>query len=410
MNPSKRILFISFALFFWFVRAQADDLSSLGGKHIVGYQGWFGCPSDPMNPRWSYWSKSSPAAGLAVDLWPDLAEFQQSELCPTGLTLSSGAPAFVFSSENADTVRRHFRWMRDYGIDGAAVERFVSKIADLLQARRTNKVLDNVRLAAEAEGRGFFVMYDVSGADPARLLDVIKDDWTSLARQGIAASPSYMHHRGKPVVAVWGLGFTDRKVDAVQAAAIIRFLKEAGVTVLGGVPAAWRILARDSRQEPEWADVYRSFDILSPWTVGRYRNETEAAAFGRNMMAPDIAQARKNGQDYMPVIFPGFSWHNSRDGAAPLDQIPRLCGKFYQAQVKSALKSGANMLFTAMFDEVNEGTAIFKLEQSPDHLPQGAMLLIPDGGQCRAGSDLYLRLAGEASKAVRAGAGLSKQP
>ena len=45
-------------------------------------------------------------------------------------------------------------------------------------------------------------------------------------------------------------------------------------TVLGGVPAFWRTLGRDSRHDKRWNQVYRSFDIISPWTVGRYNNDS----------------------------------------------------------------------------------------------------------------------------------------
>ncbi len=395
-------------------RAWADNFSSLFGKHLVGYQGWFGCPSDPINPGWLHWVQTGKTLGpytLRVDVWPDLAEFDSDELCRSDMTLRSGAAAHLFSSENASTVRRHFRWMREYDIDGAVIGRFVGATVTPGRAERVDAVLGNIRAAAEAEHRGFFIMYDVSGADPKQAATIIKQDWMRLAGQGLTSSPSYMRHRDRPVVAVWGLGVINRPVSAADAAEIIRYFKEvAKVTLVGGVPAKWRTLQGDSHTEPEWAAVYRSFDVLSPWTVGRYRNLAEAEAFARDVVTPDVKEARKNGQDYMPVIFPGFSWHNLREGAAPLDQIPRLCGKFYESQVRSVLQSGGNMLYTAMFDEIDEGTAIFKLEQDPDRLPKGATLLIPDEGKCSGDSDLYLRLAGEATKAVRARAGLNKQP
>jgi hypothetical protein len=389
--------------------ARAADYATLFGKHIVGYQGWFGCPSDSVNPGWLHWVQAGKNLGprtLRVDLWPDLSEFDSHELCLTGMMLPTGEQAFLFSSENAATVRRHFRWMREYNIDGAAIQRFVGGTVTPGRSERYAIVLGNIRAAAEAEHRGFYIMYDVSGADAvqvAQTVAIIKKDWTQLTQQGLTASPSYMHHRGKPVVAVWGLGVIDRSVSAADAAEIIRFFKEdAKVTLVGGVPAKWRTLRGDSHTEPEWAAVYRSFDVLSPWTVGRYRNPAEAEAFAREVTTSDIAEARKNGQEYMPVIFPGFSWHNLQGGAAPLDQIPRRCGAFYQAQVDAALTAGATMLYTAMFDELDEGTAILKLEQKASELPSGAELLIPDRDGCNAGNDLYLHLAGEATRALRA--------
>jgi hypothetical protein len=103
----------------------------------------------------------------------------------------------------------------------------------------------------------------------------------------------------------------------------------------------------------------------------------------------------------MPVVFPGFSWYNLKVGKAPLDQIPRLCGAFYNRQVAAALNAGANMLYTAMFDELDEGTAIMKIVRAPEDLPAHAQLLAPDAGQCDSGSDLYLRVAGQATTKLR---------
>jgi hypothetical protein len=378
---------------------RAGDFSTLFGKHIAGYQGWFACPSDPVDPRWSHWSHGGQVPGadtLSVDLWPDLTELDDSERCPTGMPLPSGEPAFVFSSERAATVRRHLRWMKEYGIDGAAVQRFFGEIAHAGHRARVNAVLDHVRAAAEAEGRGFFVMYDLSGLESGQGVETIKRDWTELRSGKAISSPSYMHHRGKPVVGLWGLGVRDRKANAGMAAALVRFFRDdAKVTVLGGVAARWRTLDGDSRGEQEWADVYRSFDILSPWTVGRFRTPAEAGAFARNIMAADISATRAQGQDYMPVIFPGFSWHNLQHGKAPLDQIPRRCGAFYRAQAANAMRAGATMLYTAMFDEIDEGTAIFKLAANPDELPADASLLVPDANTCKSTHDLYLRIAGE---------------
>lgn len=388
----------------WSGFAQAEP--SLMGKHVVGYQGWFGCPDDGSGRGWFHWFRGGrppSAATLATDLWPDMSELPEAERCRTGLLLPSGEEAKVFSSANEATVRRHFRWMREHDIDGAAVIRFVSQVSDETPRVWATRVLRNARRSAEAEGRGFFVMYDLSGQTPGSALRILSEDWARLAEQEqLFSSASYMRHHGKPVVGLWGLGVKRVQLDPAAAQQVIDFFKAKGMTVVGGVPTYWRTLTRDAHPEPEWKSVYASLDVISPWTVGRFRTPDDVAAFGRSVMMPDIAATRASGQDYMPVIFPGFSWFNLQQGRDPLDQIPRRCGGFYQAQVRSALASGARMLFTAMFDEVDEGTAIFKLEQNPRKLPIDARLVIPDlGSNCRGGSDLYLRLAGEATRAVR---------
>jgi hypothetical protein len=397
---------LSVALFFASAtNSRAADFSTLTGKHIVGYQGWYGCPSDKVDPRWFHWFRPGESPGsttLNVDLWPDLSEFAEDDLCPTDMTLGAGAPAYVFSSENAAIVNGHFRWMRDDDIDGAAVQRFLTELAGESSAARANLVLRRIRSAAEAAGRGFFVTYDVTGARGDQAVEMIERDWRRLVAVDLLThSASYMRDRGEPVVAVWGLGFRDRAVDARQAAEIIRFFKEeAHVTLLGGVPAHWRTLNGDSKSEAEWRDVYRQFDILSPWTVGRFRNVAEADAFAHNVMAPDIEEAHSRGQGYIPVLFPGFSWRNLQAGRKPLDQIPRLCGGFYNEQVANAIRLSADGLYSAMFDELDEGTALMKIVRVPESLPAEAELLAADATSCSQASDFYLKLAARASEAL----------
>lgn len=65
----------------------------------------------------------------------------------------------------------------------------------------------------------------------------------------------------------------------------------------------------------------------------------------------------------MPVVFPGFSWHNLT--GENLDAIPRLKREFLWSQIIQAKRSGSDMLYVAMFDEVDEGTAIFKCTTPP---------------------------------------------
>ena len=52
-----------------------------------------------------------------------------------------------------------------------------------------------------------------------------------VSTMNITSSSQYLHQNKKPVVVIWGIGFTDRPVDTVQdALAIINYFKnEAGV-------------------------------------------------------------------------------------------------------------------------------------------------------------------------------------
>jgi hypothetical protein len=96
----------------------------------------------------------------------------------------------------------------------------------------------------------------------------------------------------------------------------------------------------------------------------------------------------------MPVVFPGFSRHNLNGD--PLGSIPRRDGRFFWAQIVAAKKAGAEMLYVAMFDEVDEGTAIFKCTNNPP-ANEGVQFLTLDG----LPSDAYLRWAGHAGRVVR---------
>lgn len=395
----------------------AHFYTSLRGVHIAGYQGWFNCPNDGAGNGWTGWFRAGAdprdPTSLAIDLWPDTSELDADELCPTGFHLPSGAPAYLFSDQNPKTVARHFAWMRQYGIDVAAMQRFLTGISREPRRRALDKVLENARAAAEANRRGFFVMYDVSGMNGTSALGLIQRDWTHLVTDlRLTDSPAYVYDRGKPLVAVWGFGFRDRDINPEQAAAIIEYLKGAPVTatVMGGVPASWRNLNADgrwpdSRRNPQWSRIYRSLDIISPWSVGRFGDNAGADAFARLRIGADLAETRRLGIGYIPVVFPGASWHNAPFGKArnaPVDAIPRRCGEFYGRQVADAIRAGAGTLYTAMFDEVNEGTAIFKVVARRAQQPVGADLLPLDAGGCRdAPSDMYLRLAGEATRALR---------
>jgi hypothetical protein len=81
-----------------------------------------------------------------------------------------------------------------------------------------------------------------------------------------------------------------------------------------------------------------------------------------------VAWCAERKVDYLPVIFPGFSWQNlsrSRGQEAKLDAIPRLGGRFLWSQALAAKQAGSQMLYVAMFDELDEGTAIFKTTNQP---------------------------------------------
>jgi Bacterial Ig domain len=381
----------------------AVDASTLSRKLLMGYQGWFACPNDGSGLNgWNHWFSRQPpvATNLVVDFWPDVSEYGSNELFATGMTLPDGSPAKVFSAFNQATVVRHFKWMKDNNLDGVFLQRFGSELGNATLRGFRNQVTVNVRAGAETYGRVFALMYDISGMSANTLVSTLTNDWLYLVNTlQITNSPSYVRHKGKPVVALWGFGFTDRPGTPQDAQTAISFFKAAGCTVMGGVPTHWRTLDGDSQTDPAWAAVYHAFDIVSPWSVGRYSTLAQIDSFEVNQIVPDLLDTRSHGQDYMPVVFPGFSWYNLNGG--PLNQIPRNGGTFYWRQVYDFLGAGCTMLYGAMFDEMNEGTAMLKMAPTSAQLPVGASLVpLNIDGQALP-SDWYLRLAGAASSMLR---------
>ncbi len=411
----KQALFLIFLLFCIAVPNRstlgAGPAEGLQGKLVVGYQGWFGCPGDyEGNRQWQHWfAGEARAERFNVDMLPALNQFKPEDLCATDMRTNEGSPVRLYSAQNPNVVAVHFRWMADHGIDGAAVQRFVKplEIPDLL--RRSDRVMMNAGAGAEGAGRAFFICYDVSGADPGKVTARIRADWKHLVQDlKITSSPSYLRSNGKPVLEIWGFGFKGRPGEPQEVLRLVQDLKAGrdglqAATLIGGVPTNWRTLERDSKTEPQWAEVYRSYDVISPWSVGRFADNPGADDFVRTHVLPDMAETRRLGIGYMPVIFPGFSAFNRRahhpDGPKPiLNQIPRQCGNFLWRQVYGLLSSNADMLYAAMFDEVDEGTALFPTVTTADMLPRGAKMVYPDQDGCKLPDDWYLRVTGKAAQ------------
>ncbi len=199
------------------------DASTLTGKLIMGYQGWFDCPGDGAGLGWGHWLAGSEPA---MDMLPDLSDLPHSARCHTNMETADGHAVELFSSQNPAVVEQHFAWMQQYGLDGVALQRFATALLNPKALHARDVVLDNVRRAAEAHGRVFFVMYDLSGLQPADL-HVVAQDWERLERAGLTRSPAYLHHRGHPLLGIWGLGFAGRPLTPREAVAMLDALAQA---------------------------------------------------------------------------------------------------------------------------------------------------------------------------------------
>ncbi len=388
------------ALFLFCCRAMlAVDPSTLDGKVLIGYQGWFTCPGDGSG-RWTHWSRGVPsAATLTVELFPDLRELDPDERCAVpGMTID-GKPAYLFSSRNPKTVTRHFAWMKQYGLDGVLVQRFVGEIPR--KRAGGDVVLKNIMAAARESGRTFAIEYDISGGNPGTFVQTLKDDWTYLVDDlKVTTHPNYQRHNGKPVLSVWGMGLSDGNAHPPADPQVAKDLIEwfqSRVTYMGGTPARWGTLTADARSDPAWAGVYAAMDVVQPWNVGRYGTLEAVDRWKTDVLMPDVKLASKNHQLYMPVIFPGFSWSNLKNNGRK-NQIPRLSGEFLWRQAYNAKMAGAKVLKIAMFDEVDEGTAILKVASHRKDAPDQGFWLTLDADGADLPSDWYLKLAGDITK------------
>ena len=380
------------------------DPSGLSGKIMCGYQGWFNAPGDGAERGWTHYQHRGgfKPGQCSIDLWPDVGELDEDEKFATDFRHADGSVAYVFSPHNRETVLRHFRWMKDYEIDGVFVQRFAVETRHPKNLNHCNTVLTHCREGANLHGRAYAVMYDLSGLRAGQMQRV-KEDWKLLVdRMRIGRDEkdrAYLHHNGKPVVAVWGVGFNDgRKYTLAECDELIGFLKHdkqyGGATVMLGVPTGWRTLDRDSVPDEELHDIILEADIISPWTVGRYDSPKSVVRHAERLWEPDVEWCEQHGKEYLPVVFPGFSWHNMKPDS-PLDQIPRLQGRFLWTQYVQAKEAGAVMIYQAMFDEIDEGTAIFKCTNSP---PVGESRFVTYEG---LPSDFYLWLTGMGARLLR---------
>ena len=365
---------------------------------MAGYQGWFNTPEDGAGLGWKHFEKEKEfkPGKCTIDLWPDVSEYEKTY--ETAFKLPDETPAKVFTTD------LHFKWMKQYGIDGVFMQRFVVSIRNQKGNDNYNKILNNAVLSAEKYDRAICLMYDLSGMEAGEE-DILIRDWKELCEKYKLVSRNnnhYVYHHGKPLVAVWGIGFNDRrKYGYEQVKKIIDFLKSEGCSILVGVPTHWRTLTIDAVSDTRLLELVKQADIVHPWLVGRFDNHTYEPY--RKSIEEDIKWCKANGKDYMPVLFPGFSWHNMKKDA-PQNMIPRLGGRFFWKQVKGAVDAGAESLYLAMFDEIDEGTAFFKCTNTP---PVGESSFITYEGEA---PDHYLWLAGEAAKYLRGELRSSRMP
>ncbi|MFC0110863.1 glycoside hydrolase family 71/99-like protein [Kibdelosporangium aridum] len=364
------------------------------GKITVGYQGWFACAGDgaPINGWWHWshnWGQPPSLSNNVIKAWPDMREYTRTYRTAYP-ALNNGQPAALFSSYDQSTVDIHFRWMQQYGCDTAALQRF-NPVGG--EGPTRDAMATKVRTAAEATGRKFYIMYDVTNWTDMQ--SQIKTDWSS-KMSALTSSSAYARQNGKPVVGIWGFGFNDsgRPWGPGPCLDVINWFKGQNCYVMGGVPTWWRTGTGDSR--PGFLDVYRAFDMISPWMVGRIGNMGDSDRLYNEVTVPDQSYCNANGIDYQPCVLPG-----------DVAERQRAHGDLMWRQFYNVVRAGAQGIYISMFDEYNEGNQIAKTAENASMVPSGSGLwaLDEDGTPCS--SDYYLRLTADGGRMLKGQLGLT---
>ena len=360
----------------------ASPAGDVVGKITVGYQGWFACIGDgaPIDAWW-HWSSNesqppSPSNNV-IKAWPDMSEYTnvfQTDYAALG----TGAPATLFSSFDAQTINTHFQWMQQNGCDTAALQRFDPNTAE---GPTRNAVTALVNTAAQAYARKFYIMYDATGW--TNMETEMPADWTANMAK-YTSSSAYAHQNGKPVVGIWGFGFDDTQHpwSAAACQSVINFFEGQGCYVMGGVPTYWRTGVSDSRAG--YLSVYSSFNMISPWMVGRIGSAADSDSFYTNVNVGDQAYCNAHGIDYQPCVLPGDVSANQRAN-----------GTFMWEQFYNMVRVGAQGIYISMFDEFGEGNQICKTAASLSGVPVGSGLLALDEGGQTCSTDFYLRITND---------------
>jgi hypothetical protein len=336
--------------------------------------------------------------------------------------------------------------MKEYGIDGVFMQRFVSQITDDIALSHSDKVLESAMMASNVYARAISIMYDMVGMNANTSVDVVLDDARQLVQKYNLMDRSkgqryFLYHNGKPLIGLVSVGQNSAPYTVAQAQAIVDGLQEMGFSIMLGVPAYWRSANGhgDVVNDPMIIELIKDVDIIMPWFVGAYDYDGTVpttprgsfADFFNDRIIDDFTAAESYGVDFCPLIFPGFSDRNMHPDHYVYD---RHSGNFYWQQIYKFINQGARMLYVAMFDEIDEGTAIYKClrkNEVPSNVyssdyyvvyENGAYrrsdepVSVSEGGWCRKasdlgvtfngiendlGSDYYLRLTGEAGKILK---------
>ena len=122
------------------LHAKTSNFPSYKGLVMCGYQGWFRALGDDANNGWDHYGRNGEfnTTHCTIDFWPDVTEYEKTYV--TNFKYKNGQPAYVFSSLDKSTTFLHFRWMQEYNIDGAFMQRFFKRTRTE-QSRKESSVI-----------------------------------------------------------------------------------------------------------------------------------------------------------------------------------------------------------------------------------------------------------------------------
>ena len=406
----------------------SDMYDTYQGLVMCGYQGWHGTPGDGCshNPTeaWPHYCDVNNKPFIfepgvlknSIDFWPDVTEYEKT-YAADGFTYPDGSQAMVYSSYDESTVNLHFKWMKDYNIDGVFMQRFVSQITDAAALDHSDKVLASAMAASNEHARAIAIMYDMVGMNASSKAYIILNDAAALKAKYNLDDRSkgqryYLYHNGKPLIGLVSVGQKAASYTIAQAQEIVDGLQAMGFSVMLGVPAYWRNPGDgDCVNDSNITDLIKDVDIIMPWLVGVYdydgNTESAVSSFSKYfsqvmneikvgstvIRQGDYSQASKYGVEYCPLVFAGFSDQNMHPDHYVYD---RHGGNFYWEQIYKNLNKGAKMLYVAMFDEIDEGTAIYKClrkKEVPSNVSATDYYVVFENGVCRR-SDTQVSVSG----------------
>jgi len=379
---------------------EETERNTLRGKGVTGYQMWYRAYNESLPRHWGHWvgNGNIPAKNnVHMESYPYLGDYitRGAPLYQSNLAnLGNGDAAMLFHSLDPEIIETHIKWLQDYDIDGIAVQRLYNSINDV--ARQGGKTkLEMVRDYAEKYGRIFYIMYDFAksgGVDEETFQRTVRLDFiNNVEKAGLLSSEAYAYCDGKPVVCLWGLHGDPgaQYLSGKRATELIQWFKDRGYYVIGGAEDNWF----DTRAKGEYLEPFTLVDMISPWMPPTRYQDSDMLTWFNEQIPAELAFCEKYGIEYQPTIYPGFGWSNTEaDGYA--NEYPRYAGQYMWDQAYYFKQLGIETIYFAMFDELDEGTAITKAASDYFEIPTDQYFVTWAADGWWLSNDFYLRTAG----------------